>query len=207
MAGDWIKVDHGLSQKPEVMAIAATLGISRRETVGTLLDVWSWFDAHTENGNARSVTPALLNDAISVTGFAEAMQAVGWLSVNDEGITMPKFDRHNSKSAKARALTNERVKRSRNGQSVTKALPEKRREEVQVHKRGREVGRLPISPEQAVEWAGMEMVPVKFATKVYHQLNGRDWVDGAGQMVTNWRSYIHSRWIGEQVESDAKGGR
>lgn len=47
---------------------------------------------------------------------------------------MPKFDRHTSNSAKTRALTQKRVAKTRNAtcnaNSVTKTLPEKRREDI-----------------------------------------------------------------------------
>jgi hypothetical protein len=42
---------------------------------------------------------------------------------------MPKFDRHTSQSAKTRASTAKRVAKSRNAETVTESLLEKRREE------------------------------------------------------------------------------
>jgi hypothetical protein len=129
LAGDWIKFELATQDKPEVIAMADLLNTSTYDVVGRLLKVWGWFDQQTRNGNAVSVTGTALkryiDTLVASQGFAATMQKVGWLS--DEG--MPNFDRHNGKSAKERALTNERVKRSRNADSVTKALPEKRREE------------------------------------------------------------------------------
>ena len=58
------------------------------------------------------------------------MEKAGWLQHTTEGLCFPKFDRHNSESAKQRALTAKRVARcksktnaSGNGQGVTNALP------------------------------------------------------------------------------------
>lgn len=59
---------------------------------------------------------------------------------------------------------------------------------------------LPISEAQAVEWASLQMVPKEFAIKVYNQLAGRGWVDGAGRDITSWRNHIHYRWQVEKKE-------
>lgn len=129
MAGDWMKIELELPDKPEVHSIANTLEMDSDCVVGKLVRVWQWFDKHTTNGNALGVTYSLLDRITGVTGFGEAMIKVGWIEQNDNILTMPKFDRHTSASAKTRALTNKRVLKIRNGASVTLALPEKRREE------------------------------------------------------------------------------
>jgi len=142
MAGDWLKMEHTTPDKPETFAIAAMLGIDDPDlVVGKLFRVWRWFDQHTADGNAKSVTPALLDRIACCNGFATAMQSVGWLVVTDNGLSLPKFDRHNGKTAKNRADTARRVARHRDGnagcnaptvtETVQNALAreEKRREE------------------------------------------------------------------------------
>lgn len=129
MAGDWMKIELDLPDKPEVHHIATALTLDPDAVVGKLLRVWAWFDKHTVDGNARGVTYALLDRITSVTGFGEAMSSVGWMNQKDQVLVMPKFDAHTSKSAKTRALTKDRVVKSRNAGGVTGALPEKRREE------------------------------------------------------------------------------
>jgi hypothetical protein len=129
MAGDWMKIELELPDKPEVHHMAGVLGIDPDAVVGKLLRVWAWFDKHTRDGNAHGVTYALLDRITSVTGFGEAMASVGWMNQKDQVLVMPKFDAHTSKSAKTRALTKDRVVKSRNAGGVTGALPEKRREE------------------------------------------------------------------------------
>lgn len=110
MAGDWIKMEASTPDKAEVLAITATMGWDDVDiTVGKLFRVWRWFDQQTVNGNAPGVTQALLDRVAGVSGFAEAMQKVGWLTIKSSGITLPNFDRHNGKTAKARALTARRV--------------------------------------------------------------------------------------------------
>ena len=134
MAGDWIKIEVALPDKPEVWAISEELDMEPDAVVGKLIRVWSWFDTHTTSGNAPSVTKRLLDREVGVTGFTNAMQKYGWLVQTDAGITMPNFDRHNSKSAKNRALGQKRTQKHRNAPNVTSALPEKRREEKRIYK-------------------------------------------------------------------------
>lgn len=129
MAGDWMKIELELPDKPEIHAMAGMLQIDPDAVVGKLIRVWQWFDKHTTDGNAFGVTYSLLDRITNVTGFSEAMVFVGWLEQNDKTLSMPRFERHTSNSAKTRALTNKRVSKSRNAPSVTEALPEKRRED------------------------------------------------------------------------------
>jgi len=133
MAGDWMKIELELPDKPEVHAIAGNLNLDPDAVVGKLIRVWQWFNKHTVDGNAFGVTYSLLDRITGVTGFGEAMMFAGWLEQKDKVLSMPKFDRHTSASAKSRALSNNRVSKHRreecNGLTVTKALPEKRREE------------------------------------------------------------------------------
>lgn len=144
MAGDWIKMEVSTPDKPEVFAITAKMGWDDPDlTVGKLFRVWRWFDQQTVDGNARGVTAALLDRIAGVTGFANAMKSVGWLTENEGGLSLPNFEKHCGKTAKKRAQTANRVAEHRanagsscsnaggNAPSVTSALAreEKRREE------------------------------------------------------------------------------
>jgi hypothetical protein len=133
MAGDWMKVELDLPDKPEVHYIAGALNISTAEVVGHLIRIWAWFDKHTEDGHAYGVTYALLDRITGVTGLGEVMMLAGWMEQHDKTLCMPKFDRHTSESAKKRALAASRQSRKRHAESVTKTLPEKRREENKKH--------------------------------------------------------------------------
>ncbi len=147
MAGDWIKFETATSDKPEVWAMAQSLGIDADAVVGKLLRVWAWFDQQTQEGNAvgngasvtSSVTKALLDRRVGVSGFCDSMILSGWMADDGHSLTLPNFDRHNGKTAKTRAMTAKRVashKAKSNAGSVTSsvsdALPreEKRREEI-----------------------------------------------------------------------------
>ena len=140
MAGDWIKVECTTPDKPEVHAMAAALGIPPEQVLGGLLRVWIWADQQSVNGNALSVTETVLDRVACVTGLAKAMRESGWLKGQDGRLSLPNFDAHNGKTAKSRALTNSRVKRLRNGDGVTDALPEKReRRDIGVDVEGLEL--------------------------------------------------------------------
>jgi hypothetical protein len=136
VAGDWLKVEAVTPDKPEVFEIATQLNMSPTDAFGRLFLVWRWFDQHTKDGNAASVTPAYIDHVAGVSGFANAMKTVRWLLGGDDGkpgVSLPHFDYHNGKTAKSRALTAKRVathkQRSGNGEVTQTALPreEKRR--------------------------------------------------------------------------------
>lgn len=166
MAGDWIKFEVSTLDKSEVTVMAAALDLDPDAVVGKLLRVWAWADSNVVSnasgnavGNDVAVTVAIpfshIDRITYVSGFAKAMEKVGWLVIGEGTITFPKFTRHNGKTAKERALTNRRVANHRsrnassndecnglgngigndlcNGDGVTNALTreEKRREEDQ----------------------------------------------------------------------------
>jgi hypothetical protein len=117
MAGDWIKLESVTPDKPEVHRIAALLGIDPDAVLGKLCRVWIWADQQTTDGNALSVTPALLDRVTMRDGFASALlhPDVKWLVQEPDGtVLFPHFDRHNGATAKRRALGNKRQQARRN---------------------------------------------------------------------------------------------
>jgi hypothetical protein len=99
------------------------------------------------------VTSVTLDLKVCHAGFADAMTEVGWLTVEKDGVTFPRFDRHNGKPAKDRALAKDRQseKRSRDSHAKTVTREEKRREEIKQP--GKEqltsIGNIP-APEERV---------------------------------------------------------
>lgn len=145
MAGDWLKIETVTPDKPEVLEMANELNLDPDAVFGKLFRVWTWFDSHSEDGNAPSVTQMLLDRQVGVTGFVTAMVNVKWMIKNENGLSIPNFDTHNGATAKKRANTARRVAKSRKGnandnassnddvtpEALQKALAreEKRREE------------------------------------------------------------------------------
>lgn len=109
MAGDWLKVEASTPDKPEIWSVASVLNIDPDAAFGKLFRVWAWFDQHTEDGNAPTVTKMLLDRIVGVTGFCDAVISSGWMLEDEHGISLPNFDRHNGKTAKNRATTAKRV--------------------------------------------------------------------------------------------------
>ncbi|HGH3389016.1 TPA: hypothetical protein ACJIKV_003680 [Citrobacter freundii] len=143
MASNWIKLEVITPDKPEIFRLAEILNIDPDAALGKVIRFWVWADQQTIDGNAecnaRSVTKNAIDRITFMSGFADALIQVGWLVEIEGLLTLPNFERHNGKSSKKRALTNERVakvrevKRKSNVQSVTqtdqKTLPEEEEEE------------------------------------------------------------------------------
>jgi hypothetical protein len=146
MAGDWIKIEHTLPDKPEVCLIAEHLNLDPDTVVGKLVRFWAWCDQQSISGNALTVTKTFLDRITHQEGFTDALLKVGWLTSRDNNgclaLSVPRFERHNGQTAKERANVNRRVAKSRkcNAATVTnvtpqplqKPLPEKRREEKNI---------------------------------------------------------------------------
>lgn len=115
MAADWIKWTKGLAAKPEVLKISRALGIHPDHAAGTCMRVWEWADDHTKTGHSDGVDFAQIGASIGCgETFLVQMSKAGWLREENGGVTFPKFARHNSKSAKRRAVTAMRNRRFRN---------------------------------------------------------------------------------------------
>lgn len=135
MAGDWIKIEKSTPTKPEIILMASRLGITLEQVFGHCFRFWSWCDDHLENGCAPSVTTVALDSLIGCAGFCESLIEVGWLQVKNGQIVIPNYDRHLSENAKKRALSRQRMQKSRVAQTLrsernkSATREEKRREE------------------------------------------------------------------------------
>lgn len=113
MAGDWIKMRVDLFTSPKVVRIASALKVDRLRTVGGLMSAWCLFNVHSEDGFLPDYTKNILDDLVGLIGFAEQMEAVGWLESSPEGLKIPRFDAHNGASAKRRAMDADRKRLGR----------------------------------------------------------------------------------------------
>ena len=113
MAGDWLKMEICLAEKPEVIQMAAALKMDEFDIVGRLHRIWGWADQQSQNGHAMTVTCSFLDRLTRTNGFADALRKAGWLEGRDNALTFPHFDRHNGQTAKNRALANERKEKQR----------------------------------------------------------------------------------------------
>lgn len=115
MAGDWIKVEKELHDKPEVRRMARALRLSRFDIVGRLVSVWSWADSHSFTGSGMDISEEDIDDIADLIGFADALRQVGWLKGRAASLEFPNFGRHNGQSAKRRAMEAERKRLERMG--------------------------------------------------------------------------------------------
>lgn len=146
MADFWIKVEKSTPDKPEIFEMAEILNLDPDAVLGKLVRVWSWMDSNSSNGHIKSVTHVLIDRVTHVTGFADAMQTVGWLG-NDE---IPNFERHLGESAKKRAKNAERKRLSRSSspechtKSVTESGLDKSREDKSIDTTSSKADSIPV---------------------------------------------------------------
>lgn len=123
----WIATDADLPEKPKVRQMARSLGLDRWSVAGRLVSVWGWFDKASTDGFIAGTVAADVDDLAGHDGFADAMQLVGWLVIEQNGLLIPDFDDHHGNSAKKRALGALRQgryrKRKGDAQSVTGNAP------------------------------------------------------------------------------------
>lgn len=108
MSGDWIKMRVDLLTHPKVIRMASALKADRFRVIGGMLAVWAVFDTHSADGHMEGYTLQIMDETIGWRGFSAAMASIGWLNADDEGLSAPEFETHNSKSAKRRALDSSR---------------------------------------------------------------------------------------------------
>ncbi|MCA9233315.1 MAG: hypothetical protein KDA57_21905 [Planctomycetales bacterium] len=199
----WLKIETITPEKPEVFAMAETLGIDPDAVFGKLFRVWAWFDDHTQDGCAPSATSAQLNRITSATGFAEAMQSVGWLVISEEGLILPNFERHNGQTAKSRALAAKRMTKSRCAPSATEAQQKRnqRREEKNISLASAKDNARKVFSKPAIEEIhayagkiGKEIDAEEFWD--YYEANG--WRVGRNPMK-DWQAAVRT-WIKRQPQ-------
>lgn len=117
MAGDWIKITHGIHSKPEVFGISRILGMCPDEVVGYLCRFWVWADCNTVDGHVDHMTSTDVDAVVDRVGFGDALVSVSWLLVDASGVgfTIPNFSSHNGDSAKKRVLKTKAQAKWRSG--------------------------------------------------------------------------------------------
>lgn len=203
-----------LCRDPDVIQIAADLGLDEFGVVGRLHAVWSWLDAHSQDGKNVRIVTAFIDRLTAKIGFADAMRSVKWLSGKDGKITFTNFDRHNGETAKYRASEAKRKSKQRNsrdicpandGTPVPKKLgPEKRREEKSIIEDNTPPPLCTI--EQARSTASMNRMTEEEADHWWHTRNASGWTKGgtaggAARKITSWQSDMatSAQWVKESL--------
>lgn len=125
MAGDWIKMRSNLWDDPRVARLSDETGQHEATVIGGLYWLWATADQHTEDGILHGMTLRAIDRKTGITGFGEALVAIGWVADHPDGVRIVNFEEHNGLSAKKRALTARRVAshRSRNAPTAPAVHP------------------------------------------------------------------------------------
>lgn len=121
VAGDWIQIDCDLPEKIETQMICDRANCSADVTIGRLVLLWRWIDRHATREFVQGASVSTLSRvALGDESFWRAVESVGWLKIEPDGIRIPKWSKRFSKSSKARALKlvrnhRYRAKRGANG--------------------------------------------------------------------------------------------
>lgn len=116
MAGDWIKVEKLTPDKPEIAILARKLGISIGDAFLQWFRVYAWADGVTCPGFVPNLSLADVDQlarAMPRTAEHLASKEISWMREGADGVHFSKWDRHNGKSAKSRALEQEKKRNQR----------------------------------------------------------------------------------------------
>lgn len=219
MAIDWIKCEHALPDKPEVVAMSERLQVDQDLIVGKLFRFWIWADQQSRDGCALSVTKAFIDRVTYQLGFGDALASVGWLVGEEGDYTIPNFERHNGKSAKKRAESAIRMQlsRSRRNESATD-VAQKAQQSLHISRNERatrkekntgtkETGFWPLDSEHAISLALVHepQIAPAFVRDVFDALSATEPVDGAGRAITDFGRYVATRWRNAQKQNQQPG--
>ncbi|MCC6127443.1 MAG: hypothetical protein IT426_20995 [Pirellulales bacterium] len=111
MAGDWIKIDHDLPDKPEVMGIIELTGDTIETVFFRLFLLWRLADRQSVDGILRGVGQRSLVARLGGTiDFWQAVESVGWLHFDNGNAIIPRFAEVFGASAKRRMSEAKRKK-------------------------------------------------------------------------------------------------
>lgn len=132
MAGDWTKWLKGFARKPEITAAASALGLSRQHIAAACMELFEWVDSegvpddeHDPDSDItirvlsrskRDESRALLSrldEESRCAGLASALVEEGWIELHGECAVFKRAARHNTQTAKTRALASRRQKAKR----------------------------------------------------------------------------------------------
>lgn len=209
-----------LLEDPDVVSISTAVGMDEYSVVGRLLKLWGWVSQHTTDGRNVRVTDQFLDRFVNCSGFCSALRTCNWLSGSDLALTFPKFDRHNSNTAKARALEAE-AKKIRRDDSDVGQMSDKKELKCPTRYNSSLISSSPSSSLEGVVRGNhspptLEMVvkacqgggssapiPKSEGEAFWHHYEAIGWVTGNNIPVRNWRSKL-IEWHNDQLSKDAE---
>lgn len=123
MAGEWIPIDIGIWQKPEIQELVDITGTAEDSVVGRLVRMWGWASLHTATGIIRATPERLARLHGGDAAFWLAVETVGWVSFDAAAgtMTVAGWESRFSKAAKARAA--DRIRKSLGRQQDSGDVP------------------------------------------------------------------------------------
>jgi hypothetical protein len=124
VAGEWIKVRTNLWDDPRIGQLCELTDQGEAAIIGGLYWLWATADEHSSDGLLLGMTTRTIDRKTGVQGLGKALVTIGWLTEDEQGVTVARFDEHNGASAKQRAQTAKRVSSHKANAKVTHdALP------------------------------------------------------------------------------------
>jgi len=87
---NWLRVDRRVIGGVKVRGMATACGLHPAFVVYGLMNVWMWFDDHSEDGWADGATVDLVNELGGHEDFGYAMAKAGLLTITPSGLKIPK---------------------------------------------------------------------------------------------------------------------
>ena len=119
----WLEAHQELPQHPKTKRLARKLGISIRETVGSLYMFWGWAMEYAKDGDLSDYEAADIADAVQWEGdpdtFLNAMidcgpgSKSGFIDRNENGLFIHDWDQYVGKNLKKLEKTRERIEKIR----------------------------------------------------------------------------------------------
>lgn len=197
MSASWLKIRHDLADDPAVIQLSEAVQIEDDAVIGKLFRLWSWADRHTTDGHAVGIGIRWVDRLTRCEGFGAALVRVGWLVEDNSGLSFPRFDRHCSDTAKARALANERQNRVRHA-PVTVPSRSERDKSVTREEEEKSIPPLPREGFDQEAWRalrkawnagpGKQWRPINPPPKAVERLADPDWVSMYPEAVVRLRS-------------------
>ncbi len=114
----WIKLRTNLVMHPKCVALSSRLGVSRCHAVGLLACAWSVADQFADDDGRLEMSADALDSIVEHPGFSTALQAVGWLLIEEDAVIFPRYPEHNGTTAKSRAENTRRQQASRSSHAA-----------------------------------------------------------------------------------------
>jgi len=117
----WIRVDCAVTRHPKLVKFARSIGVSRHEGLGILVDLWTWAVDYTDNGDLSKYTSDDLAAALNIQSEAalithdllDALEASGFIDIDDGKLTLHDWDLHQGQLMAQREANKERQRRYR----------------------------------------------------------------------------------------------